>query len=63
MFLKISYSESAHSIYSTQPLKASCYDHFEICLLYTACKQQYIHMMLLTISNSKSAYLITPYSR
>ena len=29
--------------YRTQPLKASCYDHFEIYLLYTACKQQYIY--------------------
>ena len=49
--------------YLTQPLKGSCHDHFEICLVYKACKQQYILVMLLTISNSKSAYLITPYSR
>ena len=32
--------------YRTQPLKASCYDHFEICLLHTACKQQYIYSKL-----------------
>ena len=48
--------------YRTQPLKASCYGHFEICLLYTACKQQYIYMMFMKISYSESAHSITAHN-
>ena len=41
----------------------NCYDHIEICLHYITYKQQYIHMMLLIITYSKSVYSITSYCR